>query len=92
MSESARIVTLLSVLCWGATGVTGTAVVVSGPPALGDAPLHPASASEMSEISMNSPYGKYESAKGEFPKRRLSVIIGTPNFTYDVEKCTPDIN
>ena len=30
MSESARIVTLLSVLCWGASGVTGTAVVVSG--------------------------------------------------------------
>ena len=41
---------------------------------------------------MNSPYGKYESAKREFPKRRLRVIIGAPNFTYNVEKCTPDIN
>ena len=79
VSESARIVTVLSVLCWGAAGVTGAAVVGSGTSALGDAPLHPASASEMSEIKTNSPYGKYESAKREFSKRCLRVIIDTPN-------------
>ena len=52
-------------------------VVGSGTTVPGDAPLHPASASEMSEISTNSPYGTYEPAKREFPKRRLHVI-GTP--------------
>ena len=65
-------------------------MVASGTFALGDAPLHPAS--ETSEISTNSPYGEYESAKREFPKRRLCVIIGAINFMYNVSKGTPDIN
>ena len=74
MSESARIVTV----GWGGSGVMSRVPVVgSGTTAPGDAPLHPASASEIIEISTNSPYGTYEPAKREFPKRHLHVI-GTP--------------
>ena len=39
VSESARIVTVLSVLCWGASGVTGSAVVGSGTSTLSMAAL-----------------------------------------------------